>query len=38
MNGDTSDRYRFRRTLIRVLAMQAVALALLAVLQVAFRP
>ena len=32
------DKTRFRRTLVKVLAMQVVALALLAWLQLAFTP
>jgi hypothetical protein len=38
MTDDTPDPGRFRRTLIRVLAMQVVALILLYALQTAFRP
>ena len=38
MNGDTSDRDRFRRTLARVLAVQVIALVLLYVLQRSFIP
>ena len=33
-----SDKVRFRVTLVRVLAVQVVALVLLGLLQVAFRP
>lgn len=38
MNGETPDRERFRRNLIRVLAVQVIALALLYLLQISFRP
>ena len=33
-----ADRRRFRRTLVRVMAMQAAALAVLWILQVVFTP
>lgn len=34
----SADALRFRRTLVRVLAVQVLALALLGLLQYAFRP
>jgi hypothetical protein len=33
-----ADRQRFRRTLVRVMAMQAAALAVLGILQALFTP
>jgi len=38
MNESTPDRERFRRTLIRVLTVQVIALLLLGLLQYTFRP
>jgi len=38
MTEDTPDAGRFRRTLIRVLTVQVIALALLYLMQYTFRP
>jgi hypothetical protein len=36
--NESPDRAQFRRTLVKVMAMQAVALLALAILQVVFTP
>jgi hypothetical protein len=38
MNEPTSDRERFRTNLIRVIAVQVIALLLLGLMQYTFRP